>query len=147
MTAAPAALASRIRPASTAGMVPFPGRAMPSASARQFMLLAVNMPAQEPQPGQARSSISRSSPSLSRPSLNVPTASNTELRSKALSPIRPASIGPPLTRTDGMLTRAAAISIPGVILSQFVTRTRASSWWAWAMVSIESAMSSRLGRE
>ena len=45
------------RPEYTAGMVPFPGRAMPSTSHRQFMELAVNMPEQEPQPGQAFCSI------------------------------------------------------------------------------------------
>ena len=33
-------------------MVPLPGRAMPMASHRQFMLLAVYMPEQEPQDGQ-----------------------------------------------------------------------------------------------
>ena len=46
---------------STAGMVPLPGRPRPRASVRQFMELAVNMPAQEPQPGQAHSSSSSSS--------------------------------------------------------------------------------------
>ena len=40
----PAALARRTRAAITAGMVPLPGRAMPSASDRQFIELAVNMP-------------------------------------------------------------------------------------------------------
>lgn len=33
-------------------MVPLPGRARPMASVRQFIELAVNMPAQEPQVGQ-----------------------------------------------------------------------------------------------
>ncbi len=33
-------------------MVPLPGSAMPMASHRQFMLLAVYMPEQEPQLGQ-----------------------------------------------------------------------------------------------
>ena len=42
-------------------MVPLPGRARPIASARQFMLLAVNMPEQLPQVGQAAFSISSSS--------------------------------------------------------------------------------------
>jgi hypothetical protein len=37
----------------TAGMVPLPGSPIPMASVRQFMELAVNMPAQEPQVGQA----------------------------------------------------------------------------------------------
>ena len=47
-----AACARRRRP----GSVPLPGRPMPMASVRQFIELAVNMPEQEPQPGQAVSS-------------------------------------------------------------------------------------------
>ena len=38
-------------------MVPLPGSARPSASVRQFIEFAVNMPEQEPQVGQADSSI------------------------------------------------------------------------------------------
>ena len=49
----PACLASRSRADHTAGMVPLPRRAMPMASVRQFMELAVYMPEQEPQVGQA----------------------------------------------------------------------------------------------
>ena len=52
----PAIFANRIRADITAGMVPFPGRARPMASERQFMEFAVNMPEQEPQVGQAASS-------------------------------------------------------------------------------------------
>ena len=48
---------------------------------------------------------------------------------------------------DGMLRRAAAISIPGTILSQFGMSTRPSNWCACASVSTLSAISSRLGRE
>ncbi len=53
------------------------GSASPSASVRQFMELAVNYAAQEPQPGQADSSTSRSSASPMVPALIAPTASNT----------------------------------------------------------------------
>lgn len=49
----------------TAGIVPLPGSAMPSTSVRQFMELAVYMPEQEPQLGQAFSSYSRT-PASSR---------------------------------------------------------------------------------
>ena len=59
----------------------------------------------------------------------------------------PASMAPPLTKTVGMLSRRAASSMPGVILSQLLMQTRASAWWASTMYSIESAMSSRLGSE
>ena len=43
---------SFLRSAAVASSVPLVGRAMPRASQRQFMLLAVNMPEQEPQVGQ-----------------------------------------------------------------------------------------------
>ena len=64
----------------------------------------------------------------------------------ALADGRPAS-GRRDTTTVGMLSRAAAMSMPGTILSQLGTMTRASKAWAMAMVSIESAMSSRVGSE
>ena len=47
----------------------------------------------------------------------------------------------------GMFRRRAAISIPGMILSQLGIITRASKGWAMAMASTESAISSRLARE
>ncbi len=53
ITFMPACLASRMRWEYTAGMVPLPGSAMPRASHRQFIELAVNMPEQLPQVGQA----------------------------------------------------------------------------------------------
>ena len=56
-------------------------------------------------------------------------------------------MGPPETKTVGMLRRIAARSIPGVILSQLEMHTRASARWALTMYSTESAMTSRLGRE
>ncbi len=77
----------------SAGMVPLPGSATPRASPRQFMELAVNMPAQLPQPGQAVSASFRSSPSVILPTLCLPTASKTVIRSVLPGP---ASIGPPL---------------------------------------------------
>ena len=59
----------------------------------------------------------------------------------------PASIGPPETKTVGMLRRSDAISMPGVILSQFEMQTMASAQWALTMYSTESAMISRDGSE
>ncbi len=58
----------------------------------------------------------------------------------------PASIGPPETNTAGMLSRIAAISMPGVILSQLEMHTSASAQCALAMYSTLSAMISREGR-
>ena len=59
----------------------------------------------------------------------------------------PASIGPPETNTAGMLRRSAAISMPGVILSQLEMQTMASAQCALTMYSTESAMISRDGSE
>lgn len=61
--------------------------------------------------------------------------------------VLPASIGPPETKTVGMLSRSAASSMPGVILSQFEMQTRASAQCALTMYSTASAINSRLGSE
>ena len=62
---------------STAGMEAAPGRDIPRASMAAAMVLAVNSPAQEPSPGQARSSSSVSSWLGRTPLEWAPTASNT----------------------------------------------------------------------
>ena len=59
---------------------------------------------------------------------------------------RPAAMGPPEMKIVGMFTRMAAISMPGVILSQLGMQIIASSWCASITVSTQSAISSRLGR-
>ena len=125
-------------------MVPLPGSESPSASVRQFIELAVNIPEHEPQPGQALRSTRAISSSLQFSSAAITMAS---IRSSARSPRRPASIGPPDTKTVGMFSRMAAISMPGVILSQFEMQTSASTLWALAMYSTLSAMISREGSE
>ena len=111
------------------------------------MELAVNMPAQEPQVGQAERSISAISPSVTFGSAAYTMAS---IRSTARSapPRRalPASIGPPETKIAGMFTRRAAISMPGVILSQLEMHTMASAQCAFTMYSTLSAITSREGR-
>ena len=81
MICIPASFASRIRSAQTAGIVPFPGRPIPRTSVRQFIELAVNIPAQEPTPGQAHPSASRSSSIVISPTLALPTYSKTVMRS------------------------------------------------------------------
>ena len=55
--------------------VPLPGRAMPSASVRQFMELAVNMPEQLPHVGQAAASMAATSASLTDSSAAATIAS------------------------------------------------------------------------
>ena len=61
--------------------------------------------------------------------------------------MRPASIGPPETKMVGMFSRMAAISMPGVILSQFDMQTIASTLCALHMYSTLSAIRSRDGSE
>src|SRR5262249_3267276 len=120
----------------------------PKASVRQFIELAVNMPEQEPQVGQAERSMTLISCSETFSSAAATMASTrSRATSLPLSTTLPASIGPPETKTAGMLRRAAAISMPGVILSEFEMQTMASAQWALTMYSTESAMSSREGSE
>ena len=69
--------------------VPLPGSARPSASVRQFIELAVNMPEQEPQVGQAERSIVRASSSLTVLSAAAIMAS---IRSTALRLAAPAHL-------------------------------------------------------
>ncbi len=102
-------------------MVPLPGRAMPRASQRQFIELAVNMPEQEPQVGQALCSSFCNSSAEILPACSSATPLNTEMRSdfcaagwrcagRSLSAAcwaMPAAIGPPLTKTVGMFSRIA----------------------------------------
>ncbi len=124
--------------------VPLPAKASPMASLRQFIELAVNIPEHEPQPGQAEASISSASASVHDASALITMAS---MRSTPRPRNTPASIGPPDTKTTGMLRRMAAMSIPGVILSQFDMHTKASTLCALAMYSTLSAIMSREGSE
>ena len=128
--------------------MPLPGSDRPSASVRQFIELAVNMPEHEPQVGQAERSSALTSSSLTLSSAAATIASIRSTRVVLpLSVTLPASIGPPETNTAGMLRRSAAISMPGVILSQLVMHTIASAQWALTMYSTLSAITSRLGSE
>ena len=117
------------------------------ASARQFIELAVNMPEQDPQVGQAERSYSSA---VSSVLFGLAASIMASIRSMDFfsPPITtfPASMGPPETKTAGMSRRMAAISIPGVILSQLEIQTMASAQWALTMYSTLSAMISRLGR-
>ena len=133
---------------SRARIVPLPGKASPTASKRQFMELAVNIPAQEPHEGQAASSRTFNWASVIWSACTLPTPSKRLIRSSLVpSGAVPASIGPPVRNNVGMFTRKAPMIMPGVILSQLVRQTRPSKQWALAMVSMESAISSRLASE
>ncbi|OQA50299.1 MAG: hypothetical protein BWY47_00601 [Bacteroidetes bacterium ADurb.Bin302] len=56
-------------------------------------------------------------------------------------------MGPPDTKTAGIFSRIAAISIPGVILSQLLIQIIASALCALTMYSTLSAIISLLGKE
>ena len=128
-------------------MVPLPGSAMPRASQRQFIELAVNMPEHEPYVGQAQRSSSSSSSAVIVPEVCWPTPSKMLIRSTdSPADVFPASIGPPDAKIVGMLHRTAAISMPGTILSQFGMQIIPSNLCASIIVSTASAISSRLGR-
>ena len=79
------------------------------------MELAVNMPEQEPQVGQALRSdliaLFIGETLGSAPWIMASTRSSLMIWSDSL--VLPASIGPPETKITGMLMRRAAISIPG----------------------------------
>ena len=134
------------RSACVAKVEPLPGKARPSASVKQFIELAVNMPEHEPQVGHALRSYSATFASDAFSSAAT-TIASTRSRPCSDSLVLPASIGPPDTNTVGMLRRKAAISMPGVILSQLEMHTSASAQCALTMYSTESAMISRLGSE
>ena len=114
------------------------------ASVSEFMELAVNIPLHEPQPGQAQPSISAMSSSLTLGSAPFTMA---VIRSAFSPRHRPASMGPPEQNTVGMLRRMAAMSMPGVTLSQLEMQIMASALWALTIYSTESAMMSREGSE
>ena len=143
----PVSRASRSLFASTAGVAAVPGRDMPSASVIQAIVFAVYSPWHEPHPGIAAHSSSPSSASLMAPEATLPTASKIEIRERSRPPRQPSSMGPPVSTIVGMFVRTAAISMPGTILSQVPTQTRPSNRWLCTMISIESAMFSRDGRE
>ena len=114
------------------------------------MELAVNIPEQEPQVGHADSSTMRR-PSSSTSSLAdaviAVIKSVGALATPSTTTALPASMGPPETKMVGIFNRRAALSMPGVILSQLEMQTRASAVCALTMYSTESVMISRDGRE
>ena len=147
MTCRPDCLAMRLWRLDTAGAVPQPGRDMPSTSVSIHMELAVPRWAQLPTVGKAASSAFFISSTVQLPCSTRPGNSRSSLeQNRGLPPTLPGSMGPPVTTMAGMSSRAAAMSMPGMILSQPGMSTMASKWWACTTISMESAMRSRLGR-
>jgi len=144
----PASRNRRLRSACVATKEPLPGNDNPSASVRQFIEFAVNIPEHEPQVGQAERSTAATSSSDSWSSAAITMASTrSRCSSCSCTTALPASMGPPDTNITGILSRIAAISIPGVILSQLEIHTSASAQCALTMYSTESAIRSRDGNE
>ncbi len=132
----------------TACVVAHPDRLRPSASVRQDIVFAVNRPAQEPGPGHALRSISSKSFWSIFPAASSPTASNMDMTSSFRPLYSPGIIGP--GREHDRRARSSlpqAISMPGVILSQFVTPTQPSATCDSTMASTVSATISLDGRE
>ena len=137
-----------MRSACVASKEPLPGKLKPKASVKQFIELAVNIPEQEPQVGQAERSICATSASDSRGSAAETIASTkSSLMILPFNTALPDSIGPPETNTTGIFKRKAALSMPGVILSQLEIHTSASAQCALTIYSTESAIKSRDGKE
>ena len=126
ITAIPACLASIILFAETAGILPFPGSAIPMASHRQFMLLAVYIPEHDPHPGHTFCSYSFNPSSSMMPAFLAPTASNILDRLVSVPLTRPDIIGPPEHTMAGRSILEAAMTMPGTILSQLGTSTMPS---------------------
>ena len=91
--------------------------------------------------------MSAASSSVSFPARTAPGASKASVRATFLPLARPGIMGPPEQKMEGMFTRRAAMIMPGTILSQLGMKTSPSKGWALAMISTESAMCSREGRE
>ena len=128
MICMPVSFARRILAENGAGIVPLPRSAIPIASVRQFMELAVYIPEHDPHEGHACSTYDCTPSSSSLPAWYAPTASNMcERQVRLPSGRRPASIGPPAQNMVGTLIRAAAISRPGTFLSQLGTMTSPSN--------------------
>ena len=105
------------------------------------------MPEHEPQVGHAERSISSDSASETLLSAAATMASTkSSLCTVPCQFTLPASIGPPETNTTGMFKRKAAMSMPGVILSQLEIQTKASAQCAFTIYSTLSAIKSRLGK-
>ena len=77
----------------------------------------------------------------------APTCSNIVESEVLLPRTLPASMGPPETNMAGMFTLAAAMSMPGIILSQLPTNIAACMPCARSSISALSAITSREGSE
>ena len=145
--ASPAANEDLRRSPYGAGINALPGRLIPNASDTQHIEFAVPRNEQDPQLGHAVFSSALYSHSAIFPAAHIPFASSIEVRSD-LRPSNsiPPSIGPPTHTIAGISSLAAAISIPGTILSQEAKSTIPSSLCACTITSTELQMISLDGK-
>src|ERR687893_341777 len=100
---------------------------MPSASASEFMVVAVPMVLQKPGEGAEEATSSKYSGQPISPADFIFLAAHLMVPDPARSPLyQPFSMGPTDSAMAGMLTVAAAISSAGVVLSQPVVSTTPS---------------------
>ena len=97
------------------------------ASNAVAIVFAVNCPPHAPAPGQAMRSSSASFASLIVPALCAPTASKTSPIVTSRPSNRPGRIEPPYSISPGTSSRARAMTLPGIVLSQPEIATSASS--------------------
>ena len=101
---------------------------MPSASASEFMVVAVPIVLQCPAEGADEATSSVNCLASSSPRAISSRALQTIVPEPVRTPLnQPFSIGPPDRTIAGMSTVAAAMSCAGVVLSQPVVRTTPSS--------------------
>ena len=113
------------------------------------MEFAVNMPEQEPQVGQAADSTSSRfwASTMSLADAEIAEIKSVGWTTPLTATALPASMGPPETNTTRIFRRIAALSMPGVILSQLEMHTSASAACPLTMYSTASEITSRDGSE
>ena len=107
-----------------------PAATRPSASVRQFIEFAVNMPEHEPQVGHAERSVHVVDFVVGDNCVAGLIIASMRSTAMVLPPFHLAGLHRPARdETAGMFRRIAAISMPGVILSQLEMQTMASAQW------------------
>ena len=108
-------------------MAAAPGSCMPSASASEFMVVAVPIVLQKPTDGAAAAAICINASASISPAAIRCRASQITVPEPARRPsCQPFNIGPTDSASAGMPTVAAAISSAGVVLSQPMVSTTPS---------------------
>ncbi len=122
-------------------MVPEPGRAMPSASTRQPIVLAVPITMQVPWVGARRPLSTSISASSIWPARCWPQRRRQSVQAPSTSPLWwPTSIGPVISWIAGTSALTAPMSWAGTVLSQPPISTTESQGWARIISSVSIAI-------